>query len=303
MTHQTSYPRYLWLGLILGLSLSTSEPAWSGEYFSEEVTSPIIEVIHGWRDTVGDRDVTVTNTSRGGIRVPMEMTGNDCGAAEMSLTNGRIQPLGRMEECSVNLFPFLDKLINQEVTNFRVSVVNDTQIIEVPISEVDRQILARVGNQSREAFLFFQEELARVLDLFRQAANPNVISAATPLPGAVATPTPQVLTTPNVSTAATVEPSAGTGGELVIVGQIQEEKTGAGSQLSVEAINPSEFAVIAAKAKFDFYRADQVIDTRTVAFEPSTVPPGAQATANVIKTDQDWDRVTVSFEWQRSSTP
>lgn len=300
------------LGL-LSLGIWVPTPVQAGEYFTEEVTSPSIEVVHGWAETIGDRDITVTNTSRGGIKVPLELTGNDCGSAEMALSNDRIQPLGEMEDCTVNLFPFLDKLINQEVTSFRVAVAGGSQIIDIPVSDVDAKILARVGNQSRESFLFFQQELARVLELFRQAANPSLSSQAVP-PTPIATPAPTPITTPIVTPAVAPTPIANTApanpgspsasaGELIIVGQIQEERAGAGSRLSVEAINPTEFGVLAARARFDFYQGEQVIDSRTTAFAPSDVPPGERATASVVKTDLDWERVTVSFEWQRSSTP
>jgi hypothetical protein len=84
----------------------------------------------------------------------------------------------------------------------------------------------------------------------------------------------------------------------VIVGSIQEERVGAGSRLSVEAINRSTRTVLNARARFTFYRGEEVVETRVVAFEPSDVPPGQRASARVLKTDANWDRVTVTFQWQ-----
>jgi hypothetical protein len=86
---------------------------------------------------------------------------------------------------------------------------------------------------------------------------------------------------------------------LIIVGEIREERVGAGSRLTVEATNPTPFAVINAQARFDFYQGEQIVDTRKVGFNPSDVAPGQSATAQVIKTDATWDRVTVSFEWRK----
>ncbi|MEN9269294.1 MAG: hypothetical protein Q6L49_00855, partial [Thermostichales cyanobacterium HHBFW_bins_127] len=94
-------------------------------------------------------------------------------------------------------------------------------------------------------------------------------------------------------------PTASSDQDFVIVGSIQEERSGAGSRLSVQAINRSTRTILAAQAKFDFFRNNQLVDTRIAAFTPSDVPPGATATAQVNKTDNNWDRVTVSFLWQR----
>jgi len=143
--------------------------------------------------------------------------------------------------------------------------------------------LAQVANQSREAFVFFQQELARVLELLRQS-DPKQSETA-PQPG---TPVPT----------ATPAESAASPGDFVIVGSIREERVGAGSRLSVEAINRSTRTVLNARARFTFYRGEEVVDTRVAAFEPSDVPPGQRASASVLKTEANWDRVTVTFQWQ-----
>ncbi|NJK63740.1 MAG: hypothetical protein HC921_14570 [Synechococcaceae cyanobacterium SM2_3_1] len=161
----------LWMAVPVSVMGLSTPPGWAGEYFTEEVTSPSIEVVHGWVGTAADRQVTVTSTSRGGINVPLEISGIGCGEIEMELTSGLTQPLGSMEDCSINLFPFLDKLINQEISLLRVAITTTDDVLEIPLGDSDRLILARVGNQSRESFVFFQRELARVLDLFRQASN------------------------------------------------------------------------------------------------------------------------------------
>lgn len=290
--------RRIWgmaLGASLGVSLGIQTPAWSGEYFTEEVTSPSIEVIHGWRAEVDGIEVTITNSSRGSIQVLMEVSRRSCGEAEMVLQSGRVLPVGEMEDCVLNLFPFLDKLINQEVAGFRVAL--EDRLLEIPVSEADRLLLARVGNQSREAFIFFQEELARVMDMLRQAAGDSVPAAAAPSEGApLSIPTPASLAPQESSSQVRTNSDSA---ELVIVGGIQEERLGAGSRLQVEAINPTEYVVVSAVARFDFYRGDRIVDTRRAAFNPSDVLPGQRVTAEVVKTETDWDRVTVSFEWRR----
>lgn len=293
------WSRRLAVGLTLTVGLGIAVPAWSGEYFTEEVTSPSIEVIHGWKTEVEGIEVTITNSSRGSIEVPMEVTSRSCGDAEMLLLSGRVLPVGEMENCVINLFPFLDKVINQEISGFRVALPE--RVLEVPVTEADRLLLARVGNQSREAFIFFQEELARVMNMLRRASgDPMATDTAaspssaqsTPLP----VPTPESLA-PQESSAQVSTSSENA--ELVIVGGIQEERSGAGSRLRVEAINPTDFVVLSAVARFDFYRGDQIVDTRRAAFNPTDVLPGQRVMAEVVKTEADWDRVTVSFEWRR----
>ncbi len=269
--------------LLFALPLAGS-PAWGGEYFTEEVTRPSLEVVHGWREVVSGTQVTITNTSSGSFRVPLEIDLADrtsCERAELVLTNKSTLPLGSFQDCILNLFPYLDKFINQEVASIRVTLKGATPLLEIPLEESDRLILAQVANQSREAFVFFQQELARVLELLKQ---PTASQSAPPQPSAPASPTP-----------AAAGPNPG---ELVIVGSIREERVGAGSRLSVEAINRSSRTVLNARARFTFYRGGEVVETRVAAFEPSDVPPGQKATASVLKTDANWDRVTVTFQWQ-----
>jgi hypothetical protein len=265
---------------LLSILTFCGSPAWAGEYFTEEVTRPSVEVIHGWREVVSGTRVTITNTSPGSFRVPLEIELADrasCDRADLVLTNKSTLPLGSFRDCILNLFPYLDKFINQEVASIRVTLKGPNPLLEIPLSEADRLILAQVANQSREAFVFFQQELARVLELLKQ-------QGATPQPSAPASPTPAA--------------SGPNPGELVIVGSIREERVGAGSRLSVEAINRSNRTVLNARARFTFYRGGEVVDTRVAAFEPSNVPPGQKASASVLKTDANWDRVTVTFQWQ-----
>lgn len=291
-----------WMAVPVSVMGLTTQPGWAGEYFTEEVTSPSIEVVHGWVGSAADRQVTVTSTSRGGINVPLEISGIGCGQIEMELTSGLTQPLGTMEDCTINLFPFLDKLINQEIALLRVAITTSDDVLEIPLSDSDRLILARVGNQSRESFVFFQRELARVLDLFRQASNtstptlpPSTPAPPSPVPTPVFSPSPPP---PTPATPQASDPDA-EGGELIIVGQIREEREGAASLLTVEAINPTEFTVLSARAIFRFFQGDQLVDTLEAGFQPSDVPPRQRALAQVRKTDPNWERVTVSFEWQR----
>lgn len=267
----------------------SAAPTWAGEYFTEEVTRPSLEIIHGWRQEVQGITITITNTSLGSFQVPLEIDledRNSCQRADLVLTNNRIMPMGSFQECILNIFPFLDKFINQEVASIRVSLSGATPLLEIPIEESDRLILAQVANQSQEAFVFFQQELARVLDLLQQSnAGPSMTAQQPPSPEPTATPTPP--------TASTANP-----GDFVIVGQIREERVGAGSRLSVEAINRSTRTVLNARARFSFYQGEKVVDTRVVSFEPSDVPAGERAFASVLKTDPNWDRVTVTFLWQ-----
>ncbi len=103
--------------LLLALPLWGS-PTWAGEYFTEEVTSPSLEIVHGWRQEVYGIGVTITNTSLGSFRVPLEIDMEDrtsCERADLVLTNNRIMPMGSFQDCILNIFPYLDKFINQEV--------------------------------------------------------------------------------------------------------------------------------------------------------------------------------------------
>ncbi|NJL98675.1 MAG: hypothetical protein HC924_07585 [Synechococcaceae cyanobacterium SM2_3_2] len=264
--------------LMGGLGIPAAQ---AGDYFTEEVTSPSIEVVHGWLTTIQGREVTVTNTSRGGLNVPLEIEGTGCGEVEMDvISTSQVQLLGSMRNCSLNLFPFLDKLINRDAAALRVALEGGS-ILEIPLDDDDRLILARVGNQSREGFLTFQAELSRVLELFQQANETAGIPIPTPVPTVAPTPTP----------------APAQSSQLVIVGQIEEETVGAGTRLRVTAINPTTVATLSAQARFDFFLGEEQVDTRQVAFSPRDVPPGEQATAEVIKTDSNWDRVTVIFEW------
>ncbi len=261
-------------------------PTWAGEYFTEEVTSPSLEIIHGWRQEVYGIGVTITNTSLGSFQVPLEIDledRNSCEEADLVLTNNRTMPMGSFQDCILNIFPYLDKFINQEVASIQVTLNGAAPLLEIPVEESDRLILAQVANQSREAFVFFQQELARVLELLRQSDAGESETAQQP-----ATPAPT----------ATPAESAANPGDFVIVGQIREERVGAGSRLSVEAINRSTRTVLNAQARFSFYQGEEVVDTRVAGFEPSDVPAGERAFANVLKTEANWDRVTVTFQWQ-----
>ncbi|MEN9223146.1 MAG: hypothetical protein Q6M04_11995 [Thermostichus sp. BF3_bins_97] len=261
-------------------------PTWAGEYFTEEVTSPSLEIIHGWRQEVYGITITITNTSLGSFQVPLEIDLDDrdsCERADLVLTNNRTMPMGSFQECILNIFPFLDKFINQEVSSIQVTLNGAAPLLEIPVEESDRLILAQVANQSREAFVFFQQELARVLELLKQSDPGESEIAQQP-----AAPAPT----------ATPAESGANPGDFVIVGQIREERVGAGSRLSVEAINRSTRTVLNAQARFSFYQGQEVVDTRVAGFEPSDVPAGERAFANVLKTEANWDRVTVTFQWQ-----
>jgi hypothetical protein len=98
----------------------------------------------------------------------------------------------------------------------------------------------------------------------------------------------------------TAPKNAGQNPELVIVGDIQEQTVGGGSRLTVQARNTSPLStVLSAQARFEFSRGNEVVETRTSAFDPSDIPPGATATAEVLKTGENWDKVSVSFLWDR----
>ncbi|MFQ3584274.1 MAG: hypothetical protein SNJ85_04970 [Cyanobacteriota bacterium] len=272
--------------MLLPAMAALAAPTWAGEYFTEEVTSPSLEIIHGWRQEVYGITITITNTSLGSFQVPLEIDLEDrdsCERADLVLTNNRTMPMGSFQECILNIFPYLDKFINQEVSSIRVTLSGAAPLLEIPVEESDRLILAQVANQSREAFVFFQQELARVLELLQQS-DPGSSETAQqpPLPEPTATPA-----------AAAANP-----GDFVIVGQIREERVGAGSRLSVEAINRSTRTVLNAQARFSFYQGEEVVDTRVAGFQPSDVPAGERAFASVLKTDANWDRVTVTFQWQ-----
>jgi len=84
-------------------------PTWAGEYFTEEVTSPSLEIIHGWRQEVYGIGVTITNTSLGSFQVPLEIDledRNSCEQADLVLTNNRTMPMGSFQDCILNIFPY-----------------------------------------------------------------------------------------------------------------------------------------------------------------------------------------------------
>ncbi|MGQ9838411.1 MAG: hypothetical protein ACUVRV_10710 [Cyanobacteriota bacterium] len=274
------------IAVLLHAMAVSAAPTWAGEYFTEEVTSPSLKIIHGWRQEVYGIPITITNTSLGSFQVPLEIDledRNSCQRADLVLTNNRTMPMGSFQECILNIFPFLDKFINQEVSSIRVSLSGAAPLLEIPVEESDRLILAQVANQSREAFVFFQQELARVLELLGQSDPGLGKTAQQPF-------TPEPTAPPTAS--------AANPGDFVIVGQIREERVGAGSRLSVEAINRSTRTVLNARARFTFYQGEEIVDTRVAGFEPSDVPAGERAFASVLKTEANWDRVTVTFQWQ-----
>jgi hypothetical protein len=197
-----------------------------------------------------------------------------------------------MTNCQVNIFPQLDKFINRDGERLRLSL--NGQVREILLTENDKIGMAQVANQSREAFILFQQELARVVTQLRSSPPPQ--AAQPPTAPAPPLPPPQAVSPTPPPPAA---PPPDSTQDFVIVGSIKEERSGAGSLLSVQAINRSTRTILTAQAKFDFFRNNQLVDTRIAAFNPSDVPPGAMATAQVSKTDNNWDRVTVSFLWQR----
>ncbi|GAB4212634.1 MAG: hypothetical protein OHK0012_07260 [Synechococcales cyanobacterium] len=301
-------------GLVMVLS---AHPLWAGEYTTEAIPAAAPEVRHVWRTTIDGIPISLSNTSRGGLVVPLVAQGQTCGTAQLVLASGRVIELGPMAGCQVNVFPQLDKFINRDGTQLRLEV--NGQVRAVTLDESDKIGLAQVANQSRDSFLLFQQELARVVAQIRTptpAAVPSPVAATvTPAPAIPAANTPPTPAPPVAPPVAVVQPSVpapptpgvqpppsanpGSSQDFVIVGQIKEERSGAGSLLSVQAINRSTRTILTAQAKFDFYRNNQLVDTRIAAFNPSDVPSGSQATAQVSKADNNWDRVTVSFLWQR----
>ncbi|MEN9204518.1 MAG: hypothetical protein Q6K70_01780 [Thermostichales cyanobacterium DRC_bins_46] len=271
---------------LLLLLLCLAQPVWAaGEYITEPVPNATPEIRHVWRGSVDGIPVSLSNTSRGSVNVPLLVQSTSCGPAQLLLSSGRVVELGMMNGCVINVFPQLDKFINREVDRLRLSIAG--QVRELSLTDTDKIGMAQVANQSREAFILFQQELVRVVSQLR---------SPTPAP---VTPTPATPTPATPAPATPAPPTASSDQDFVIVGSIQEERSGAGSRLSVQAINRSTRTILAAQAKFDFFRNNQLVDTRIAAFTPSDVPPGATATAQVNKTDNNWDRVTVSFLWQR----
>jgi len=264
-----------------------------GEYITEPVPATTPEIRHLWRTLVEGIPVSLSNTSRGGVTVPLAAQASTCGPAQLVLTSGRVIELGMMTNCQVNIFPQLDKFINRDGERLRLSL--NGQVREILLTENDKIGMAQVANQSREAFILFQQELVRVVSQLRTPPSPGAAQdSAAPSPAA---PPPLQAVPPTPPPPAAPPPDSTQ--DFVIVGSIKEERSGAGSLLSVQAINRSTRTILTAQAKFDFFRNNQLVDTRIAAFNPSDVPPGAMATAQVSKTDNNWDRVTVSFLWQR----
>ncbi|WP_051039726.1 hypothetical protein [Synechococcus sp. PCC 7336] len=290
----------------------------AGEYFTEETTSSAVDIVRGWNHTQDTYTVTVTNSTRSRLQVPLEISGaQTCGLAALALSDGSTLSIGSLDsDCTLPLFPYLDRLINQQVETLLLTL--DNQLVEIPTTAGDRLALARVANQSREIYLTFQDEVAKAVAFYTgnstpptapaTAANPAPSTApptnpnesanpvaANPGPDPVAPPTaPEPIATP-----APVAASPAPQPELVIVGEIREEAVAGGSKLVVQAINTSTLSVLSARARFEFTFNNEVVDTRTVAFTPGTVDPGVTATAEVIKTEQNWDAVSVSFVWDR----
>jgi len=280
------------LVVFLVWSLLCPAVAAAGEYITEPVPATTPEIRHLWRTLVEGIPVSLSNTSRGGVIVPLAAQASSCGPAQLVLTSGRVIELGMMTNCQVNIFPQLDKFINRDGERLRLSL--NGQVREILLTENDKIGMAQVANQSREAFILFQQELARVVTQLRSSPPPQ--AAQPPTAPAPPLPPPQAVSPTPPPPAA---PPPDSTQDFVIVGSIKEERSGAGSLLSVQAINRSTRTILTAQAKFDFFRNNQLVDTRIAAFNPSDVPPGAMATAQVSKTDNNWDRVTVSFLWQR----
>ncbi len=286
-------------------------PVRAGEYFTEEISNPSIAVIHGWRHQDAALEMTITNSDIGTFSVPWEVNRDTCERLEFRLSDGSSVSFTPEERCTASVFSQLDKLINLQVTE--LVVVSNGTSESVSLAESDQVALANVANLSRNAFVLFQQEVARALGQAPAAAPttpdavpapppplstqpetppiPIINTAATPTPAPPAPPPPAQSGTFDTGT---VTPTAG---QLVIVGDIREEFVSAGSQLTVEAINTGTTAVLSAQARFQFFSQDRIVDNRIAAFTPSDVSPGTTATATVLKTDQNWDRVSVSFIW------
>jgi len=274
--------------MLLVWSVLVPANVWAGEYITEPIQNTIPEIRHLWRTTVEGFPVTLSNTSRGSVVVPLAAQAPACGVAQLVLSSWRVIELGT--GCQVNVFSQLDKFINQDIERLRLSL--DGQVREIILTDYDKIGMAQVANQSREAFILFQQELARVVSQLRTPAPVTTQLPAPPLPPVA---TPALPPTPLPAT----PPAGDRIQDFVMVGSIKEERSGAGSLLSVQAINRSTRTVLTAQAQFDFFLNNQVVDTRIAAFTPSDVPPGVMATAQVTKTDTNWERVTVSFLWQR----
>ncbi|MGK7913794.1 MAG: hypothetical protein AB4050_20265 [Synechococcus sp.] len=302
----------------------------AGEYFVEETTSSVVDEVHGWTHTEGQYTISVTNSNRSQLSVPLEVEGaQSCGLASFSLTDGNTLTIGSLDQaCTIPLFPFLDRLINQQVQALVLSV--DGQRLEIPTTDADRLALARVGDRSRDVYLLFQEEVAKAVAFYTNQPgtsntdDPDTAASASPVPNSEPSlaPAPEPAPEPTPVAEANSSPNSGletssspgpaptpnsqaavdgdTPAALEIVGDIGEQVAPAGgSQITVNAVNNGGQTAIAAQARFEFLSNNQVIDTRTVAFEPNDVPAGESARAQVLKTETNWDTVRVSFVWER----
>ena len=331
----------------------------AGEYYTEETTSAAVDVVHGWTHTAGNFQVSVTNSNRSRLSVPLEIEGaQSCGLAAFTLDDGTNLSIGSLDQaCTISLFPYLDRLINQQVQTLLLTI--DNELVEIPTTAADRLALARVADQSRDVYLLFQEEVAKTVAFYTaersQPSSPPVATSsitesptspapdrAPPVPDSSSGPEtespaepdpytsdstvpsgeapsetevapsetapqspPEFDPIPDTSPApAPVAASPASQSELVIVGDIEEEPapTG-GSRITVNAVNNSQRTAISAQARFEFLSNQQVVDTRVVAFDPNDVPPGASARAQVLKVEENWDTVRVSFVWERPVQP
>ncbi|MEM8715839.1 MAG: hypothetical protein AAGE92_08685, partial [Cyanobacteria bacterium P01_G01_bin.4] len=314
------------VGLMMAIAALTPQLN-AGEYSVEETTSSVVDEVHSWTHTEGDYTISVTNSNRSQLSVPLEVTGaQSCGLASFTLTDGNTLTIGSLDQaCTIPLFPFLDRLINQQVQALILSV--DGQRLEIPTTDADRLALARVGDRSRDVYLLFQEEVAKAVAFYTNqpgtetntpaTAPPNV---PTPEPSLAPAPEPNPEPTPVAEASAssssgqdsnssqetppppeptpTPEPQAAADADspaaLEIVGNIGEQVVPAGgSRITVNAVNNGGQTAIAAQARFEFLSNNQVVDTRTVAFEPNDVPAGESARAQVLKTEANWDTVRV----------
>ena len=310
--------------LALGILTNLMPNAQAGEFFTEETTSAAVDIVHGWSHTQGAYTISVTNSSRSRLTVPLDVSGaQTCGLTALGLTDGSTVSLGSLDEaCSLTLFPHLDRLINQQVQTLLITL--DNQLVEIPTTAADRLALARVANQSRDAYLLFQNEVAKAVATYTGPPS-NTPAAPAPVSPTVETQSPPTAAAPPAASPAASAPAVerdftpipsaappatttnaaappvipNSEAELAIVGNIREDSIPGGSRLTVQAINTSNLAVRAAQARFEFSFNNRVVDTRTVAFNPNTIPPGTTATAEVTKTEQNWDSVNVSFVWDR----
>ncbi|MEM9569080.1 MAG: hypothetical protein AAF974_12320 [Cyanobacteria bacterium P01_E01_bin.34] len=303
----------------------------AGEYSIEETTSSVVDEVHSWTHTEGGYTISVTNSNRSQLSVPLDVDGaQSCGLAAFTLTDGNTLTIGSLDQaCTIPLFPFLDRLINQQVQALVLSV--DGQRLEIPTTDADRLALARVGDRSRDVYLLFQEEVAKAVAFYTnqpgtdaEASDSEAPNAAASAPPSAPIPEPSLAPAPEPNPEATpvaeASASSSSGQEtppvpepapdpqaavdspaaLEIVGNIGEQVVPAGgSRITVNAVNNGGQTAIAAQARFEFLSNNQVIDTRTVAFEPNDVPAGESARAQVLKTETNWDTVRVSFVWER----